>query len=141
MTTTTRTVAVILLTAALSKKSFAQSFHPAFQLHFTQKLNAMLDSLETPHLRVNIEQTDKANMKFRIAISNPTGRRALITIRKKDDVYLSENVSGMLYANIFDFNQMEDGEYEVIVIGGKEKVSTNITIRTETQVNRQAILH
>ena len=139
---TTRTLfGTIFLIAAFSVNSFAQKFHPSIQLHFTQKLNAMLDSIETPHLRVNIQQPDKNEMKFRIDIANPHGRRTSITIRKKDDIYLYENVSSPIYVSMYDFNQMEDGDYQVIVTGGKEKVCTNISIHTETQVSRQVTLH
>jgi hypothetical protein len=139
---TTRTLfGTIILIVAFSAQSFSQSFRPTIRLQFAQRLNALLDSIETPHLRVNIQQPDKSNMKFRIDVTNPNGRRAVITIRKKDDVYMSENIPGPVYASVLDFSQMEDGDYQVVVIGGKEKVCTNISIHTETQVNRQAVLH
>ena len=139
---TTRTLfGTIILIVAFSAQSFSQSFRPTIRLQFAQRLNALLDSIETPHLRVNIQQPDKSNMKFRIDVTNPNGRRAVITIRKKDDVYMSENIPGPAYASVLDFSQMEDGDYQVVVIGGKEKVCTNISIHTETQVNRQAVLH
>jgi hypothetical protein len=137
---TTRTIlGTCFLIIGLSIAGHAQNFHTVF--HSMQKLSAMLDSLEAPHLRVNIEQPDKNNMKFRIAFSNPNGRRATITIRKKDDVYFYENIAGQEYASIYDFNQLEDGDYQVVVTGGKEKVCTSISIHTETQVSRQAVLH
>ena len=139
---TTRTLfGTIILIVAFSAQSFAQSFHPTIRLQFAQRLNALLDSMETPHLRVNIQQPDKTNMKFRIDVANPNGRRAVITIRKKEDVYMSESVSGPVYVSMLDFTQMEDGDYQIIVVGGKEKVCTNLSIHTETQVNRQAVLH
>jgi len=139
---TTRTLfGTIILIVAFSAQGFSQSFRPTIRLQFAQRLNALLDSIETPHLRVNIQQPDKSNMKFRIDVTNPNGRRAVITIRKKDDVYMSENIPGPVYASVLDFSQMEDGDYQVVVIGGKEKVCTNISIHTETQVNRQAVLH
>jgi hypothetical protein len=166
---TTRTLlGTIILIVSISAQSFAQSFHPTIRLQFAQRLNTLLDSLEvsrivdsmeksyilsslesshlldsieTPHLRVNIRQPDKANMKFRIDVSNPIGRHAFITIRKKDDVYMSETIPGHVYVSMLDFSQMEDGDYQIIVAEGKERVCTNLTIHTETKVNRQAILH
>ena len=134
-------IATVILIVAFSSQSFAQRFHPTIRLQFAQRLNALLDSIETPHLRVNIQQPDKNNMKFRIDVTNPNGRHAVITIRKKEDVYMSENVSGPVYASVLDFSQMEDGDYQIIVSGGKEKVCTNLSIHTETQVNRQVVLH
>jgi len=136
----TRTIlGTCALIIGLSTAGSAQNFHAAFLSKKT--INAMHDSLETPHLRVVVDQPDKTVMKFRIAFSNPNGRRATITIRKKDDIYFYEHVGDHEYASIYDFNQLEDGDYQVVVIGGKEKVCTNISIRTETQINRQAVLH
>ena len=138
----TRTLfGAIILVIAFSAQSSAQSFYPTLRLQFAQRLNVLLDSIETPHLRVNIQQPDKSNMKFRIDVSNPNGRRAVITIRKREDVYMSERIPGPVYASMLDFSQMEDGDYEIIVAGGKERVCTNLSIHTETQVNRQVVLH
>ena len=123
----------------VSTAATAQNFHTTFRS--MEKIGKMLDSVESPHLTVNVEQPDKSNMKFRIYFFNPNGRRATITIRKKDDVYFSENIAGQEYASMYDFTQMEDGDYQVVVSGGKEKVCTNISIRTETMVNREAIVH
>ncbi|MBN9385539.1 MAG: hypothetical protein J0H74_32600 [Chitinophagaceae bacterium] len=137
---TTRTIlGTCILIIGLSTAGFAQNYHAA--IHSIQKVNALLDSLETPHLQLNVYQPDKSVMKFRIAFSNPNGRRATITIRKKDDVYFYENIAGQEYVSLYDFNQLEDGDYQVIVTGGRERVSSSISIHTETQVNRQAVLH
>jgi len=137
---TTRTIlGTCFLIIGLSTAGSAQNYHTSF--HSMQKLNTLLDSLETPHLQLNVYQPDKNVMKFRIAFSNPNGRRATISIRKKDDVYLFESIAGQEYVSLYDFQQLEDGDYQVVVTGGKERVSTHITIRTETQVNRQAVLH
>ena len=137
---TTRTFfGTCLLIIGLSTSAQAQNFHTVF--HSIQQVNALLDSLEAPHLQLVVQQPDKNNMKFRIAFFNPNSRHATIIIRKKDDIYFHENVAGQEYASMYDFNQLEDGDYQVVVVGGKEKVSTNISIHTETQVNRQAVLH
>jgi len=127
------------LLSILSAAGHAQSFHPAF--HSMQRLNTMLDSLETPHLQVEVAQPDKSNMKFRIDVYNPNSRRSVLTIRKKGEVILYEHISVEKYASLYDLTQLEDGDYQVEVKGGKEKVCTNISIRTETQVNRKAILY
>ena len=137
---TTRTfLGTCLIIIGLSAAAQAQNFHTVF--HSIQQVNALLDSLETPHLQLVVQQPDKNNMKFRIAFFNPNSRHATIIIRKKDDIYFHENVAGQEYASMYDFNQLEDGDYQVVVVGGKEKVSTSISIHTETQVNRQAVLH
>jgi len=118
--------------------SQTQSFHPA--IHAVKEMNGMLDSLASPHLQVNISQPDKSNMKFRIAVSNPVGRYITITIKKQNDIYFSEMIGAAAYENIYDLNQLEDGNYEVQISGGKERVVRNISIHTQTQVSRQALV-
>jgi len=83
---------------------------------------------------------DKNNMKFRIAVSNPVSRYITITIKKQNDIYFSEMIATANYENVYDLNQLEDGNYQVQVIGGKEKVLKNIRIQTSTQVNREALV-
>jgi hypothetical protein len=100
----------------------------------------MLDSLAAPHLQVHISQPDKNNMKFRIVISNPVSRYITITIKRQNDIYFSEMIATADYENIYDLNQLEDGNYQVQITGGKEKVLKNISIHTQTQVSRQALV-
>lgn len=118
--------------------SQTQSFHPAIRA--VKEMNGMLDSLASPHLQVNISQPDKSNMKFRIAVSNPRGRYITITIKKQNDIYFSEMIPTAAYENIYDLNQLEDGNYQVQITGGKERVLRNISIHTQTQVSRQALV-
>jgi hypothetical protein len=115
-----------------------QSFHPA--IHSVKEVNVMLDSLAAPHLQVHISQPDKDNMKFRIVISNPVSRYITITIKRQNDIYFSEMIATADYENIYDLNQLEDGNYQVQITGGKEKVLKNISIHTQTQVSRQALV-
>src|SRR6187402_3540068 len=114
---TTRTIlGTLVLTIGISMAGFSQNYHTAFR-SMTQ-LNSLLDSLETPHLRISVQQPDKDVMKFRITFVNPLARRATITIRKKDDIYFYETVGDREYASLYDFNQLEDGDYQVVVVGG-----------------------
>ena len=126
------------LFSSASAFSQTQSFHPAIRA--VKEVNTLLDSLAMQHLQVNISQLDKNNMKFRIAVSNPVSRYIIITIKKQSDVYFSEMISTASYENVYDLNQLEDGNYQVQVIGGKERVLKNIHIQTSTQVNREALV-
>jgi len=143
-TQTSRTLGAILfltlgsLFLSTHVNSQTQSFHPA--IHSVKEVNVMLDSLAAPHLQVNISQPDKNNMKFRIVISNPVSRYITITIKKQNDIYFSEMIATADYENIYDLNQLEDGNYQVQITGGKEKVLKNISIHTQTQVSRQALV-
>lgn len=100
----------------------------------------MLDSLAIQHLEVYISQPDKNNMKFRIAVSNPVSRYITITIKRQNDIYFSEMIATANYENIYDLNQLEDGNYQVQITGGKERVLKNISIHTSRQVSRQAMV-
>ncbi len=137
---TTRTIlGTLVFTIGFTIAGFSQNYHPAFRS--MAQLNTLIDSIETPHLRVSVQQPDKDVMKFRISFVNPNARRATITIRKKDDIYFYETIADREYASLYDFDQLEDGDYQVVVTGGKEKVSASISIRTRTQVDRQAQVH
>jgi len=118
---------------------FAQSFHHSF--HSVRQVNALLDSLQSPHMEVTISQPDKNRMKFRIAVLNPANRSVTITIIKQDDVYFSETVAKDNYENLYDFSQLDDGDYQVLVTSGKEKIRRRIVLHTETRIDRQASLN
>jgi hypothetical protein len=126
------------LFSSASAFSQTQSFHPAIRA--VKEVNNLLDSLTMQHLQVNISQLDKNNMKFRIAVSNPVSRYITITIKKQNDIYFSEMITTASYENVYDLNQLEDGNYQVQVIGGKERILKNIRIQTSTQVNREALV-
>ena len=126
------------LFSSASAFSQTQSFHPAIRA--VKEVNNLLDSLTMQHLQVNISQLDKNNMKFRIAVSNPVSRYITITIKKQNDIYFSEMITTATYENVYDLNQLEDGNYQVQVIGGKERILKNIRIQTSTQVNREALV-
>jgi hypothetical protein len=44
------------------------------------------------------------------------------------------------YENIYDLNQLEDGNYQVQIVGGKERILKTISIHTSTQINREALV-
>lgn len=92
-------------------------------------------------MQVSISQPDRQNMKFHIAILNPAARSVTITIQRKDDLLFTETITNDRYENIYDLDQLEDGNYLITVRGGKEKFTRNISIHTETNVNRQAHLN
>jgi hypothetical protein len=142
-TQTSRILPGVILFMTLSSLSTpvfsqAQSYHPV--IRSVKEVNSILDSMAAPHLQVHISQPDKNNMKFRIVISNPVSRYITITIKKQNDIYFSEMIATTDYENIYDLNQLEDGNYQVQIMGGKEKVLKNISIHTQTQVSRQALV-
>ena len=118
------------LTATTNAAS-AQNYHHTFKVD-----SAMLDSVETSHLQVSLRKVENENMKFRLAAFNPASRFMIITIMKGDDVFYTQNVRQDRYEYIFDLSSLEDGNYQLIVSTGKEKISKDILIQTATHVDR-----
>jgi hypothetical protein len=125
----------ILSLFAISNSASAQSYrHP---IRHIEKYSNVADSSEVARLQMSIQIQDKANLKYRIAVLNPLGRAMSISILKNDDVLFSENTSGDQYFNMFNFSQLEDGDYKVVVFNGKERITKSIHLHSETMVDRQ----
>jgi hypothetical protein len=118
---------------ALSQKNFHQPIH-------VEQVNSILDSMASDHLQVSIIQQDNG-MKFRVAIVNPSSRYASISIQRGSDELFGESIRTGTYENIFNLNQLEDGDYKIIVVGGKEKVTRHFSIHTAILTDRQATLN
>jgi methionine-rich copper-binding protein CopC len=129
---------VVLSFFAITSSASAQSYHRPLR-HIKMENNA--DSAETPaRLQVSIQQ-DKESLKFRLSVLNPQGRSMSVNILKNDDVLFSENVTGDQYFNLFNFTQLEDGDYKVIVFNGKERIIKSIRLQTATTVDRQVSIN
>lgn len=134
----TRNLAVAILSVfSIGTSVSAQSYHRPIR-HIEKYSSTIVDSSsEASHLQLNIQQQDKATAKFKVAVLNPTGRNMSISIIKNDDVLFSENAVGDQYFNVFNFTELEDGDYKVIVFNGKERIIKNIHLATSTTVDRQ----
>ena len=121
---------------AITSPASAQSYrHP---IRHIAKYSAVVDSVnESAHLQLSVVQQEKAGLKFRVTVLNPAGRNMSISILRNDDVLFSDNASGDQYFNLFNLDQLEDGEYKVVVFNGKERVVKNIRLQTATTVDRQ----
>ena len=128
---------VVLSFFAIANSASAQSYHRPLR-HI--KMESNVDSAETPRLQVSIQQ-DKESLKFRLSVLNPQGRSMSINILKNDDVLFSENVTGDQYFNLFNFTQLDDGDYKVIVFNGKERIIRSIRLQTATTVDRQVSIN
>ena len=122
----------LALAVTTTTSAFSQSYHHPITVD-----PAMPDSIETPHLQVSLLKVENENMKFRLAASNPASRFMIITIQKGDDVFFSQNVRQDKYDYVFDLSSLEDGNYELTITNGKERISKNILIQTATHVNRE----
>jgi hypothetical protein len=121
---------------AITSPASAQSYH--HPIRHIAKYSAVVDSVnESAHLQLSVVQQEKAGLKFRVTVLNPAGRNMSINILRNDDVLFSDNASGDQYFNLFNLDQLEDGEYKVVVFNGKERVVKNIRLQTATTVDRQ----
>jgi hypothetical protein len=141
---TTRTIYAIQAFAILSlfaitNSASAQSYRRP--IRHIEKYNSAVDSSEVNRLQVSIQQQDKSNLKFRVSVLNPAGRAMSINILKNDDVLFSENASGDQYFNVFNFAQLEDGDYKIIVFNGRERIIRNLHLQTATTVDRQVSIN
>ena len=92
----------------------------------------------TAHIQVSVRQMDPSSMKFRVAVFNPFNKPATISICRGEDVlYVEGGVRGE-YQNLFNLDQLEDGNYQIKITSGKETISKDINIHTETTTDREA---
>jgi hypothetical protein len=101
---------------------------------------ASADPTPTPtaHVQVSVRQMDPSSMKFRVAVFNPFNKPATISICRGEDVLYIENGVRCVYQNLFNLDQLEDGVYQIKITSGKETISKEINIHTETTTDREA---
>jgi hypothetical protein len=92
----------------------------------------------TAHMQVSVRQMDPSSMKFRVAVFNPFNKPATIMICKGQDVLYIETGVRNDYQNLFNLEQLEDGVYQIKITTGKETISKDINIHTETTTDREA---
>ena len=95
----------------------------------------------TAHIQVSVRQMDPSSMKFRVAVFNPFNKPATITICKGGDVLYVEGGVRNDYQNLFNLEQLEDGIYQIKITSGKETISKDINIHTETTTDREALVN
>jgi hypothetical protein len=78
---------------------------------------------------------DPSSMKFRVA--DPFNKPATITICRGEDVLYVEGGVRNEYQNLFNLDQLEDGIYQIKITSGKETISKDINIHTETTTDRE----
>ena len=91
----------------------------------------------TAHMQVSVRQMDPSSMKFRVAVFNPFNKPATISICRGEDVLYIEGGVRNDYQNLFNLEQLEDGIYQIKITSGKETISKDINIHTETTTDRE----
>lgn len=126
----------IALTLTASTAS-SQSYHPKI---VTTAQASALDSAQSARLQVLVRQTNATEMRFRVSILNPTGHSVSIQVQKEHDVLFADIIGTSNYDNVFNFSEMEDGDYVILIANGKERIIRTIRIQTQTKVDKQATI-
>ncbi|GGB03052.1 hypothetical protein [Puia dinghuensis] len=123
----------ITLTLA-APQAFSQNYH--YKVATAAQCNALDSIVAAAHLQVSIRQMDSSSMRFRITIQNPNQHAVSISIHHGNDI-LFEDIAGKApYDYVYNLSDLEDGDYLIVVSSGKEKISRNIRIQTDTRVDR-----
>lgn len=133
-------MAILPLFFALSLTATPASSQNYHHKVVTPAQASVLDSMQSDRLQVAIRQTNAGELRFRISILNPNVHQMTISVQRGRDVLFEDLTNKPNYDNIFNFSDLEDGEYVILVNNGKEKVSRNIRIQTETKVDRQVVI-
>ncbi len=98
-------------------------------------------------VQVTISQSDSADLKFRIHILNPEEQKVTIYIRSKSlgtifiKTLTDSEFANHEYANLYNLNELEDGQYSIEVVAGGESIHKDILINTITKIDRRASIN
>ena len=123
----------ITLTLA-APQAFSQNYH--YKVATVTECDVLDSIVAAAHLQVSIKQIDSNSMRFRITIENPGQHAVSISINHGDDILFQDIAGKAPYDYIYNLSDLEDGDYSIVVSSGKEKISRNIRIQTDTKVDR-----
>jgi hypothetical protein len=101
------------------------------------RIAGALDSVAAPQLQVSIQQLSGDEMKFRVAVMDVDDHAVLMTITNGDDVLFNRTLGKAPFESVFNLSDLEDGNYEMLVSCGKEKITKTIHIQTQTRIDRR----
>ena len=132
------------LSVSLSLKSFSQSEKK--DLAYNAE-NPVFARLHSDPVQVSISQSDSSDLKFRVYIINPEEQKVTIYIRSKalgtlfTKTLTEGEFSNHEYANLYNMNELEDGQYSIEVVAGKDSIRKEIVINTTTRIDRKASIN
>jgi len=99
------------------------------------------DPVRPAHIQVNVQQQEISGLKFNVTVVNPFAKSASILIYKgRDILYVLDGVKGQ-YKTIFNLNELEDGNYKIVVVSGKESITKDINIHTTETTDREVVIN
>jgi hypothetical protein len=114
--------------------AFSQNYHHKMPL---SQIAGALDSVAAPQLQVSVQQLTGDGMKFRIAVMDAAEHTVLLTIKGGDEVLYDRALGKAPFESVFNLSDLEDGDYQLLISCGKEKIVKTIHIQTQTRVDRR----
>jgi hypothetical protein len=91
------------------------------------------------HMQLDILQQETG--KLSVTVINPFTKSATIMVCKgRDFLYVLDGVKGQ-YKTLLNLNELEDGNYKLVVISGKESITKDINIHTSTTTEREVLVN
>jgi hypothetical protein len=121
--------------------SVAATAQPYNQPNERSDVQITAEPVRPAHIQINVQQQEISNLKFNVTVVNPFAKSATIMVCKgRDILYAEDGVKGQ-YKTIFNLNELEDGNYKIVVISGKESITKDINIRTTTTTDREVVVN
>jgi hypothetical protein len=112
----------------------SQNYHHTMPLG---QIAGALDSVAAPQLQVSVQQLTTDGMKFRIAVMDAAEHTVLLTIKGGDEVLYERTLGKAPFESVFNLSDLEDGDYQLLISCGKEKITKTIHVQTQTKVDRR----
>jgi hypothetical protein len=82
----------------------------------------------------NLSVEDLGNLRFKLAFENPLRQKTQIYLLDKNkDIFFNEYSTGVAqYIRAFNLSDLADGEYTFVVESGKDKLTKDFVIKTQT---------
>ncbi len=82
----------------------------------------------------NLSVENLGSLRFKLAFENPLKQKAKISlVDKENNVFYNDySVGDAQYVKAFDLTNLADGEYSFVIESGKDKLTKDFVIKTQT---------
>jgi hypothetical protein len=82
----------------------------------------------------NLSVEDLGSLRFKLAFENPLKQKAKISLvdNENNEFYKDYSAGDAQYVKAFDLSDLADGEYTFVVESGKDKLTKEFAIKTQT---------
>ncbi|WP_435354617.1 hypothetical protein [Emticicia sp. SJ17W-69] len=112
---------VLALAAATATEGMAQTKAASGKVSSSDKVS-------------NLNVQDLGSLRFKLAFENPLRQKTQIYLLDKNkDIFFNEYATGTAqYVRAFDLSNLADGEYTFVVESGKDRLTKDFVIKTNT---------